>query len=115
MSDFLVSASDPRFEVTLTDKYQNTVPAGVRRLLGLKKRDKIAYVVRDGQVVVEKVVDASEENEDPAVLAFLNFLEKDMIKHPESLSAFGGHLVDEAEALVAGIEVDLDAPLDDEE
>jgi antitoxin PrlF len=115
MSDLLVSPSDPRFEVTLTDKYQNTVPAGVRRILGLKKRDRIAYVVRDGHVMVEKVVNASEETEDPAVLAFLSFLEKDMIEHPERLRAFGGDLVDEAQALVAGVEVDLDAPLDEEE
>ena len=39
---------------TLTSKGQVTIPVEVRRLLGLEPRDKVAFVVDDGQVRVER-------------------------------------------------------------
>ncbi|MGN6756317.1 MAG: AbrB/MazE/SpoVT family DNA-binding domain-containing protein [Thermomicrobiales bacterium] len=37
---------------TLTSKGQLTVPAEVRRQLGLKQGDKVAFILKDGQVTL---------------------------------------------------------------
>lgn len=103
----------PRFEATLTDKYQNTVPAAVRKALHLRKRDKVAYVIRGGQVILEKA-EPEDGQVDPAIQAFLGFLEHEMISNPQRLKPFGGEIAGRAAELVEGVEVDLDASLDDE-
>lgn len=100
------------FEATLTDKYQNTVPAPVRKALNLSKRDKIAYVIQGDRVTLEKAI-ASSDRVDPAVQAFLGFLDREMVENPQRLTPFGGETVRRAAALVDGVDVDLDAPLDD--
>lgn len=101
-------------ESTLTDRYQTTVPETVRRALRLGKRDKINYTIRpDGEVVLTRA--AAGEND--AVLApFLGFLARDLAEHPERLQAVDAGLAQRIQALVGGVEVDLDAPLpaDDE-
>ena len=101
-----------RFEATLTDKYQNTVPTAVRKALHLRKRDKVAYVIRGGQVILEKVV-SEEDQVDPAVQAFLGFLEREMVADPQRLKPFGGETSRRAAGLVGGMDIDLDAPLHD--
>ncbi|WP_372922727.1 type II toxin-antitoxin system PrlF family antitoxin [Roseovarius sp.] len=103
----------PRFEATLTDKYQSTVPAAVRQTLHLGKRDRIAYVIRDGQVILEKV-ETWDNQVDPAVQAFLGFLECEMTTNPQRLKPFGGEATRRAAELVEGVEIDLDAPLEGE-
>jgi AbrB family looped-hinge helix DNA binding protein len=40
----------------LTDKYQATVPKEVRRLLNLKKGDRIAFRIEGEQVILQKVM-----------------------------------------------------------
>jgi antitoxin PrlF len=40
-------------ESTLTSKGQTTIPRDIRRLLGLKKNDRILYEVADGKVVIK--------------------------------------------------------------
>ena len=99
----------PRFEATLTDKYQNTVPAAIRKALHLRKREKIAYVIRSGQVIFEK----AEPREDPEVQAFLGFLERDIVANPKRLKPFGGETTERAAELVDGMDIDLDASLND--
>lgn len=103
----------PRFEATLTDKYQSTVPAAVRKALHLGKRDRIAYVIRGGQVILEKA-EAQDDQVDPAVQAFLGFIEREMTINPQRLKPFGGETTRRSAELVEGVEVDLDAPLEDE-
>lgn len=103
-------------ESTLTDRYQTTIPEPVRRALNLGKRDKLRFTIRpDGEVILSKAV--PDDEEDPVVLAFLDFLERDMIAHPERLQPMDPELYARATELVKGIEVDLDAPLppDDDE
>ncbi len=103
----------PSAESTLTDRYQTTVPEPVRKALGLNKRDKIRYTVQpDGQVVLSR---AEQTEGDPILGQFLNFLARDIEKNPQHLKAISADLVSRAQSLVAGIEVDLDAPLSDED
>ncbi|NIJ42615.1 antitoxin PrlF [Parvibaculum indicum] len=98
----------------LTDRYQTTVPSGVRRQLNLGKGDHIRYCTDEsGRVYIEP---DREEAGDPALGAFLDLLEKDVREHPERLRAFDGALLERMKALVEGVDVDLDAALspDDE-
>lgn len=102
-------------ESTLTDRYQTTVPETVRRALRLGKRDKIHYTIRsDGEVVLTRA--AASDSDDPALTPFLGFLARDMAEHPERLQAVDAGFAQRIQALVGGVEVDLDAPLsaDDE-
>jgi len=104
-----------QFESTPTDRYQTTVPETVRRALRLGKRDKIQYTIRpDGQVVLARA--AAGDGDDPALMPFLGFLARDLAEHPERLRAVDAGLAQRIQALVGGVEVDLEAPLsaDDE-
>ncbi len=100
---------------TLTDRYQTTVPETVRRALRLDKRDKIHYTIRpNGEVVLTRATD--KDSDDPALAAFLDLLARDLAEHPERLQAVDAGQAQRIQALVGGIEVDLDEPLsaDDE-
>ena len=102
-------------ESTLTDRYQTTVPETVRRALRLGKRDKIHYTIRaDGEVLLTRADDVA--GEDPALLAFLDFLAGDITGHPQRLTLLDAGLVQRLQALAGGIDVDLDTALsaDDE-
>ena len=102
-------------ESKLTDRYQTTVPETVRRALGLGKRDKIHYSIRpNGDVVLSRVDPAV--GADPVLEAFLDFLARDMERHPERLQAVDAGLVQRLQSLVGDVELNLDAPLsaDDE-
>jgi len=102
-------------ESTLTDRYQTTVPETVRRALRLGKRDKIHYTIRpSGEVVLTRA--EVTEGDDPVLGQFLCFLAHDIASHPARLQAIDGGLVQRLQALVGGIDVDLDAALsaDDE-
>ena len=66
----------PCSESTLTQRYQTTIPAPVRKVLGLKKNDKICYTIEsDNKVVISRV---EETANDPILDNFLSFLAKDM-------------------------------------
>lgn len=99
---------------TLTDRYQTTVPASVRRALKLKRRDRIHYMIRpDGEVVLTRARD--ESSQDPVVANFLAFLERDLQEHPENIRPVTVSTFAEAERLTAGIEVDLDEELPEDD
>ena len=98
-------------ESTLTDRYQTTVPEPIRKALGLNKRDKIRYTIEsDGRVIISRA-----DESDPILEKFLDFLEQDIEKNPQRLQAISSDLLDRAQSLIADVEVDLDAPLSDEE
>jgi antitoxin PrlF len=101
-------------ESTLTDRYQTTIPDTVRKALGLNKRDKIAYTIQsDGQVILSRVSEAEET--DPVLEAFLNFLAQDMSENPQRLQALSTEWASKIQSLVTDVEIDLDAPLSDED
>ncbi|WP_459206806.1 type II toxin-antitoxin system PrlF family antitoxin [Pseudomonas sp. MLB6B] len=94
---------------TLTSKGQITLPKSVRQLLGLDTGGKIAFDIRDGEVVVSRV---ETIHEDPAIGAFLGLLEADM-RSGRNLSALPEDL---AYSMLsnAGCGVNLDDEIDGE-
>lgn len=96
-------------ESVITAKSQTTLPSGVRKALGVGPGDRLAYVVEGDRAIIMK---AGSEAEDPVVNAFLGFLERDMTVHPERLGGLTPELVERLRALVDGVAVDLDAPID---
>lgn len=104
---FLVSES------TLTDRYQTTVPGAVRKALQLSKREKIRYTIQpDGTVLLSRAI---QDDTDPALNSFLTFLANDIQHNPQHLKAATPELASRIQNLVGELDVDLDAPLDDED
>ncbi|MEY4588528.1 MAG: hypothetical protein RL497_604 [Pseudomonadota bacterium] len=100
-------------ESTLTDRYQTTIPDAVRKALHLGKREKIRYVIQpDGNVLMSR---ADQDEADPVLGSFLNFLANDIRANPQRLKAATPELLSRIKSLVGGIDVDLNAPLDDED
>ncbi len=100
-------------ESTLTDRYQTTVPDAVRKALRLGKREKIRYTIQpDGNVLMSR---ADQNEADPVLGSFLSFLANDIQANPQRLKAVSPELVSRIQSLVGGVEVDLDAPLDDKD
>ena len=99
--------SDIHEEATVTSKGQITLPKPIRQALGVTIGGKVAFDLRDGEVVVTRADEA--EHQDPAIEAFLCVLERDIraAKHlhalPEALAqamlANAGHAVNLDEAL----------------
>jgi antitoxin PrlF len=103
----------PCSESTLTDRYQTTVPAPVRKFLGLSKNDKICYtILSDGMVAISRV---EQKENDPSLKPFLDFLTKAIENNPQHLQTIGSGLVDHVQDLVSEVSFDLNEPLSDED
>ncbi len=103
----------PGPESTLTDRYQTTVPDPVRKALGLNKRDKIRYTIQpNGKVWISR---ADQTESDPVLGKFLDFLAQDIETNPQQLQAMSSDLASHVQSLVSGVDLDLDAPLLDED
>ena len=95
----------------LTERYQTTVPEPVRRALNLQKRDRIKFqILANGTVLLARA--ELEDDADPAIGAFLHFLERDLFANPESLNPLTSERISELKALTRGIEFDINDPLD---
>jgi len=100
-------------ESTLTEKFQTTVPRVVRQALHLNKKDKIKFIIQpNGSVLLSRVEPIKN---DPVVESFLAFVARDMQKHPEKLQPLTASMRDRVELLTVGIDVDLAAPLSNED
>lgn len=98
-------------ESTLTDRYQTTIPESIRKSLHLNKRDKIVYSIeKNGKVILSRA-----DEEDPVLGQFLLFLANDIKKNSSNVHSISSTLIKRAQRLVSGIDVDLDAPLDDKD
>ena len=63
---------------TITDRGQTTVPAAIRKMLALGKRDQVVFRgLADGTVVIAKKQTRADEG-DPVIGKFLAFLARDM-------------------------------------
>ena len=100
---------------TVTARGQTTVPAAIRKMLALGKRDQVVFRgLADGTVVIAKK-ETRADGDDPVIGKFLEFLARDMAHEPARIRPVPRSLVSRAKALVKGVEVDVDAPLPDDE
>ncbi|GAC17499.1 hypothetical protein GARC_0518 [Paraglaciecola arctica BSs20135] len=89
------------------------MPSSVRQALHLEKKDKIKYAIQsDGSVVISRA--ASQQN-DPIIGEFLAFIARDMLANPGKVEPLSASMRESVDALVQGVEIDLDAPLLDED
>jgi antitoxin PrlF len=80
-----IGMDENELESSLTDRYQTTVPARVRKLLGLNKRDKLEWIMDESGGIRVGKKPPETEHADPVFDQWLDFLEKDMLEHPERL------------------------------
>jgi antitoxin PrlF len=80
-----ISMDENELESSLTDRYQTTVPARVRKLLGLSKRDKLEWILDESGGFRVSKKSPETDHIDPIFDQWLDFLEKDMLEHPERL------------------------------
>jgi antitoxin PrlF len=100
---------------TITARGQTTVPAAFRKTLSLGKRDRVVFRgLANGSVVIAKK-ETRADRDDPVIGKFLEFLARDMSNEPVRIRPVAKALVSRGKALVKGVEVDLDAPLPDDE
>ncbi|MBX9646543.1 MAG: type II toxin-antitoxin system PrlF family antitoxin [Xanthobacteraceae bacterium] len=100
---------------TITDRGQTTVPAAIRKMLALGKRDQVVFRgLADGTVMISKK-DAGANQSDPVIGKFLEFLARDMAKEPARIQPMSKSLLTRGKALVKGVKVDLDTALPDDE
>lgn len=99
---------------TITDRGQTTVPAAIRKMLALGKRDQVVFRgLADGTVIISKKEARAEG--DPVIGKFLAFLARDMTDEPGRIRPVPKSLLARGKALVKGVKVDLDAPLPDDD
>jgi antitoxin PrlF len=98
---------------TITAHGQITVPAAIRKMLGLGKSGRVVFKgFADGTVVIAKKDDVDE---DPVIGKFLSFLAQDMTKEPRRIRPVRRDMIDRGNALVAGVDVGLDSALSDDD
>ena len=101
-------------DAALTDRYQTTVPEPVRRVLNLRKRDRVRYeITADGRVELTRATPV--EAQDPVIGSFLSFLAADMVENPARLSQPDDALVASLQKLVGSQEIDLDQALPEDD
>ncbi|NCA08367.1 MAG: regulator [Micrococcales bacterium] len=100
---YYIDMDEYELESSLTDRYQTTVPARIRKLLGLNKRDKLEWILDEsGGVRVSRLNPAAIEHADPTVDAWLDFLAKDMANHPERLVPLTSEMYEDIVAELSG-------------
>lgn len=100
---------------TITERGQTTVPAAIRKMLALGKRDQVVFRgLANGTVMISKK-EARGDDSDPVIGNFLEFLARDMTNEPARIRRVPQSLLARGKALVKGVKVDLDAALPDDE
>jgi antitoxin PrlF len=98
-------------EAAITERGQTTVPAAIRKALGVGKRGTVVFrLSKDGRVTLE----LKGDGQDPVVGKFLEFLANDMLNNPAASRPISAEWLAYAKKLVAGVEIDLDQPLSDD-
>ena len=100
---------------TITDRGQTTVPAAIRKMLALGKRDQVVFRgLADGTVMISKK-EARADDGDPVIRRFLEFLARDMANEPARIRPVPKSLLSRGKITVKGVKIDLDAALPDDE
>ena|SRR5215213_9820724 len=95
----------------VTSRSQTTLPNGVRKALGVKPgEDALEWEIRGNEVVARRAT--GQEEHDPALLPFLQFLERDIAAHPERLREMPESLYERLLAVTAGLDGDPDEPIE---
>lgn len=95
----------------VTDRWQTTLPSGVRKALGLAAGGEIEYEIHGNTVMIQRATPAEDEG-DPVVASFLDFLERDMREHPRNLAPVTQGLVARLRSLTEGVEVGRDEKIE---
>jgi antitoxin PrlF len=100
-------------EATVTKRGQTTLPSAIRKVLKVTAADdRIVYrVLMDGSVTLAK----KEGPGDPMIAAFLEFIANDTRNNFGSLRPVTPEWLAGVQKLVAGVEVDLEASLSDDD
>ena len=61
------------------------------------------------------ITSAETHEDDPVLGEFLSFIARDMQNHPEKLEPLSASMRESVDALVQGVEIELDVPLLDED
>jgi antitoxin PrlF len=91
---------------TITSKGQITLPKPIRQALGVDYGGKVAFDLRDSQVIVSRADDTTHQ--DPAIASFLALLEAD-IRNGQHLSGLPEDLV---QAMLATLHQTVDPAAD---
>ncbi len=94
---------------TVTAGAQTTIPNSVREALGIEPGDKIEYSIEGDHVVIRRMDD--DAGEDPAIGAFLDFLERQMTTHPERLQPITTDLMERMRS-VSDPDIDIDEEIE---
>ena len=94
---------------TITAKGQTTVPKAIRQALGVNYGDRIVFRIEDGTVSVHAV---ETPDEDPALMPFLDLLQRDLVARPEAIVALTPELLGRIAAATEGVSIDPDEPIE---
>jgi antitoxin PrlF len=97
--------------VVITERGRITVPAAIRKALGVDKHGTVVFRLSEGDRVTLKL---KGDGQDPVAGKFLEFLANDLINNPASLRPIWAEWLADAQEMVAGVEIDLDQPLSDD-
>ena len=104
-----------KISATITERGQTIVPAAIRKMLALGKRDWVVFHgLANGTVMISKKELHAEEG-DPVIGKFLEFLARDMGHEPGRIRPAPKSPVARGKTLIKGVKVDLNAlpPEDD--
>ena len=92
----------------LTERSQTTLPKAVKEVLAVDAGGRLGYVI-DGNTVRLVNAETFDQHEDVVAQAFLSFLERDLVHHPERIALFPAALLERARATAARVTIDHDA------
>jgi antitoxin PrlF len=100
-------------ESKLTERSQTTVPNGVRKALHVRPgKDRLVWEILGDKAIVRRAPAIGEDGNDPVLEPFLRLLAADIEAHPERLRGIPEDLHRRWMAVVDGVEVDLDEPIE---
>ncbi len=83
----------PAIKGSTTQRSQTTIPAAVRDAIGLEPGGIVCYeALSDGSYRIT-TKPAPFTDQDPVMLAVLDYFEQDMLKHPEKIALLPEHLI----------------------
>jgi len=92
----------------VTSQSRTTLPRQVREALGIRPgEDVLAWEIRGSAAIVRRAAEEQDE-EDPALLPFLQLLEQDIAAHPDRLRAIPEGLYRRLLTVTDGLEADSD-------